>query len=171
MRDIKVLFLDIDGVLINRSCFGPGIPSGFRSKPDPDCIARLNRITDTTGAVIVVSSTWRIMPFMELKETLISWGITAKIMDVTPRLETAKGDITLSVPRGREIKAWIARNDWRNITAVCILDDDSDMEHMADKLIQTQFTYGLQDEHVARAIRMLNETPTKNVQPVIGVRS
>lgn len=37
----------------------------------------------------------------------------------------------------------------------CTIDDDSDMEHLKRRLVQTSFYHGLQDEHVDQAIALL----------------
>lgn len=62
MKQRKVIFLDIDGVLINRESFmAPLKMRGVRVAAHPACMAQLNRIIADTGAGIVVSSTWRLM--------------------------------------------------------------------------------------------------------------
>jgi hypothetical protein len=57
-------------------------------------------------------------------------------------------------PRGGEIKRWLAmaRDD---VEQFVILDDSSDMDGVAGRLVQTDYDYGLVDDHVELAIRML----------------
>jgi len=64
----RALFLDFDGVLNHADFLYAGHPQTVasphynydkRESFDPAAIARLNQITDATGAVIVVSSSWR----------------------------------------------------------------------------------------------------------------
>jgi hypothetical protein len=148
-----VVFLDIDGVLNNRGCFRPGnCDPRFGRNPDPFCVDALNYITETTGAKIVVSSTWRISGLEHMRETMRRWGVTGEVMDITPRLETRNGDIWLSAPRGTEIQAWLADSD--NPPFV-ILDDDSDMEHLSDRLVQTNFEQGLTWSLACQAIKKI----------------
>jgi hypothetical protein len=64
-----VVFLDIDGVLNSKQWYAhdaashEGISSTERKlwehSIDPDCVQRLNRILQQTGAVVIVSSSWR----------------------------------------------------------------------------------------------------------------
>src|ERR1700734_1402680 len=64
-----VVFLDIDGVLNSKQWYAHNascredISSTERKlwehSIDPDCVQRLNRILQQTGAVVIVSSSWR----------------------------------------------------------------------------------------------------------------
>lgn len=53
---MKVLFLDIDGVINRFKFYEHG---GLDCTLDKDCIARLSNIVKQTGCVIVISSTWK----------------------------------------------------------------------------------------------------------------
>ena len=102
---MKIVFVDIDGVLNNSRCYGPlgtGVTERGRN-PWPESIEALNWLMDHSGALIVISSTWRLAGLMHMRETFATWGITGTVLDVTPRLLTQKGDITLAQPRGFEI--------------------------------------------------------------------
>ena len=142
---MKVVFLDIDGVLVNkRSWF---IRSGSRATADPP--AALNEITDRANAVIVVSSTWRIgMSIHSMEQILRSFGVTANCVGLTPVLGTA---------RGKEIAVWLKMN--KHVKRFVILDDDDDMGPLSDKLVQTIFDDGLSKNHVARALQILDAAP------------
>lgn len=55
MRTVKLIYWDFDGV-IRPDRTGPGATrDGF----DPDCVGRAHRVHAATGALAVVSSTWR----------------------------------------------------------------------------------------------------------------
>ena len=64
---MKVIFLDIDGVLnthesattLRESFVERGADLMGFNRFDKNCVARVNRITDETGAKIVISSSWR----------------------------------------------------------------------------------------------------------------
>jgi hypothetical protein len=153
---MKVVFLDIDGVLNSRTylmfCYQQGILPD--DKIDPDAVKRLNHLTDTTGAVIVVSSTWR-LPYVwhnnvaDLRAKLQKRGITGQIVGATPDHQRDHG-------RGGEIQDWMD-NCGQQIDSFVILDDDSDMGDLMDFLVKTQFADGLQDVHVQEAIKILNK--------------
>lgn len=75
-----IVFLDIDGV-IKPLMWGAA---------DPAMVAALNRITDTTGAAIVVHSSWRYhFDLDELRTRLAEMGVTGEVFDAcdTPRHE------------------------------------------------------------------------------------
>jgi hypothetical protein len=90
---------------------------------------------------------------VELREILGHFGFKGQIIGATPRSTESKA-------RGKEIDAWLSGSgiDRRDpVGSFVILDDDADMEPHMDRLIQTSWQYGLQDEHVVRAIEMLNQ--------------
>lgn len=52
---MRILFLDIDGVLNGHEKLPGSIYCGIR----PDCMAELNRVIAATGCVLVITSAWR----------------------------------------------------------------------------------------------------------------
>lgn len=116
----KVIFLDVDGVLNNGTWAIEMFDKGIRVYHDDllyePSLEQLRRIVDTTGAVIVVSSSWRQIPiaYLHLKERVEKYGM--KIYDKTPYVGGERGD---------DITAWFNRHpgDWKYV----ILDDDDDM--------------------------------------------
>ena len=76
----KVIFLDIDGVM-NSVNTRPQDPRGLIDFLDPRNVSVLNAIVEATGAVVVVSSTWRLsMPFAALRSTFAGAGCVAEIL-------------------------------------------------------------------------------------------
>ena len=153
---MKVIFLDIDGVLNSQDYMVRQYMMGVLpdDKIDPDAVARLNQITDATGAVIVISSTWRLHFLWRknsegLKVLLKEEGITGTILDVTPDHQKYRG-------RGGEIQDWMDHCG-QPIESFVILDDSDDMDHLIVRLIRTNFRDGLQDVHVKQAIHMLGK--------------
>ena len=70
---MKIIFLDIDGVLNTISNWGS---RPIEKRFSPGCVAALNKITEHTGAKIVISSSWKnIMGYQELSDLLHSVGI------------------------------------------------------------------------------------------------
>jgi len=185
---MKVIFLDIDGVLNSNDWYvyrknlmieGKIVKEYPLHEFDPKAVTRLNRIIAETGAKIIVSSTWRIGRRVEdLQELLNSVGVIGEVIDVTPRMHGTliqgnKEDY--SVPRGCEIdwclnKYDFVRAGWSSkmqkeflekskIENYIILDDDSDMLfQQTEHFIQTDFMYGLTDEDADKAIEILNKT-------------
>ena len=100
---------------------------------------------------------------MKTKDRLKEWGITGKMIGMTPDLTTRGPVLWNSVPRGLEIDAWIKRytEDREPIESFVILDDDADMAHLIPFLIQTPFEVGLTESDADRAIAMLTTGGTR----------
>jgi hypothetical protein len=120
--DMKVIFLDFDGVLNSENWYirrrdTDSMDDFVSHYPfyefDPLTIERLNRIVEESCAKVVVSSTWRLgkLP-TQLQDMLNVVGFKGDIIDNTPRLY-AKGfmeddsPITYNTPRGCEIDWWL----------------------------------------------------------------
>lgn len=152
---MKVIFLDVDGVLNSRTYTAWQIETQGHAdvdQIDPKEVVLLKHIVDETGAEIVVTSSWRIgrgspwCPFHTLQKELLKQGLV--IHDCTPILRSCRGD---------EIKAWIDSQEF--VESFVILDDDSDMGEFTEteNFIHTSFDIGLTPEHVSQAIKVLNK--------------
>jgi hypothetical protein len=187
---MKVIFLDIDGVLNHekwykkRQHFKGGLDQKEWSdcypfyEFDPESIDRLNKIIDQTGAVVVVSSTWRHSRRVEdLQEILEKVGFTGKVIDTTPSINARIGPESAgyTVPRGCEIDWWLKTKKFQRINwskerqlehieasevkNYIILDDDSDMLYgQREHFVKTNWKDGLTDERMNRSIEILNST-------------
>lgn len=115
---MKVVFLDIDGVLNSQRssiAFG-GYPHdvvGYeRAMFDEVALSLIRGIIKTAGASVVLSSSWRTTHAY----ADVGRALELPIIDATPRLLG---------PRGKEIKAWL--DNHAECTSYAIVDDDSDM--------------------------------------------
>lgn len=140
---MKVLFLDIDGVVNKRENFNPA--NGRVAFPiDRYCAFLVGRIQIATGCDVVLSSSWRHHPdaVAEVENNVV------KILDMTP---------TLSSMRGDEINLWfssIKHGAKYDVEKYAILDDDSDF-YDDQPLFKTTFIDGLTDEIAERVIEHL----------------
>lgn len=151
-KKIKVLFLDCDGVL-NSAQYMTACGGNFdHNQIDPAAVKRLNHITDTTGAKIVVSSTWRLLydTLDELREALRGHGVTGEIIGKTPTKFNAVRNI-----RGKEIEAWLQENHG-SYSKYVIIDDDRDVGLLAKHAVFTEFKTGLLDSHVDEILKRLS---------------
>jgi HAD domain in Swiss Army Knife RNA repair proteins len=143
---MKIIFLDIDGVLKNRA-----FPHG--NSADPVCVSLLNQIVEKTNAYFVISSSWRTGSSLSvLKDMLDAWGVVpGRLIDKTPCFKW-------ECKRGDEIQAWLAaREEQRgDVEKFIILDDDTDMIHLLPHLVKTTFQFGLTEETASIAIQKLN---------------
>ena len=164
---MKVIFLDIDGVLVNRESLKRG--GGLRAKAWPSCVAALNTITDSTGAAIVVSSTWRYyFDLYGMGDKLKSWGVKGEVIGATEDLSRKSGVLYEAIQRGDEIQSWLDGalfHIGEDVESFVILDDDSDMKHLLPNLIATKFESGLTMEDAAKAISLLSTNVKSSEQP------
>ena len=126
---MKVIFLDVDGVLNSDEYFektkGLNL-QGIYQDIDVEKIKLLKKAVDETGAKVVLTSSWRYTKnAIKLKELLNEYEI---FVDATPFIENK---------RGLEIKKWLLDN--QNVDDFVILDDeifDSFDEDLLEKLIK-----------------------------------
>lgn len=153
---VRVVFLDFDGVLNCKQYFeaSPDHEDSEAGALDPLAIARLNRLLAATGALVVVSSSWRHLRSIEqLTDLLCLRGFTSTVHDKTG---DAPEDGVWS-QRGDEIQSWLGCHP--EVTSYVVLDDHADMDAVRERFIQTDsHGGGLLDHHVERAIAMLRET-------------
>lgn len=153
----KVLFIDFDGVLNNRSHWflvaAEDIdyenPSSHLSET---LVKRLNKIVETTNCNIVISSAWRYHHSLAdlrkyLKEKGFNYG--EKIIDVTKHIS----------PRNREIEVeeWLSRNT--NVKQFAIVDDIEFFfdEKYPKQFVKTNADDGLTENNVNAIIEILKD--------------
>lgn len=168
---MKVIFLDVDGVLNNSYTFSDinyEIMYGYgrRVEIEDEKVEFLKQIVDATDAKIVLSSSWRtffhkynekdIVPIfekgLELKNKLENHGL--EIYDLT--------GFDYNGNRENEIRAYLEKHD--DISGFLIIDDCMDDVNglFSDKTIKTKFyglnrgNLGLTEKHVPIAIDILN---------------
>ena len=164
-----IVFLDFDGVLNSDRWFEePGVRSmAFNTMAalDPQAVARLSRITEITGAQVVITSSWRQNDHWQtLGELLKELGFAGRVIGALPWYEPEHFNLPeetyWSNGRGLEIAVWLEQNldaDQLQSMAIAILDDDADMWILRDRLVQTSpASGGLCDEHVEMATELLN---------------
>jgi len=165
---MKVIFLDVDGVINTEDQMRREYEKGHKTSSyyltlDHFKIELLAKLVKESGAIVIVSSSWRIGGFekapsmVNLTNQLNQHGII--VSGYTPT--------SFEGVRGREIAQWIMTN-CREIPQFCILDDSSDMEDLKEEhLIQTTWKHGLLPEHVEKAKEVLNRIPSERVKKYI----
>lgn len=155
---MKVIFLDIDGVL---NCQSSEARCGAYIGIDSDKVKRLRKIVDATDAAIILSSSWRLgynKDFHSLENHIkyLSNKLGKQHLRVVGSTPSLKNN------RGHEIQEWLKKND-DIVTEWVVLDDeyfnDFDECNITPHLVTTCFyddNGGLQDEHVEQAIKILN---------------
>lgn len=181
MQKSKIIFLDVDGVLncndwyVKRYALVQANVETRNHPYDefcPDAVARLNKLTDATGAKIVISSTWRLGRDLDELQTLFKEvGITGEVIDKTDHFGGIKG---YGIPRGCEIDHWLNQHKFQRINwsiktqmeyaekseidNYVIFDDDSDMLYnQREHFIKTSQKTGLDDGDIEKAIELLSK--------------
>ncbi len=120
---VKVVFLDIDGVLNTERLRDRYSPSEI----DPGRVALLDDVCDRTGAAMVISSDWRLPENGGLDTTVMALrraGLRAPILGGTPlkaRVSPVGHDRSGLSAREREILAWL--DEHPELESFAVLDD------------------------------------------------
>jgi hypothetical protein len=180
---MKIIFLDIDGVLNvieqGRDEYGQIFHQHF--------IDNLKKIIDETGAKIVLSSSWRKSSLTIIQEMWKFRNLPGEVIDVTPSLYLQKGGSIVfynnklvkeptpkingyTIPRGAEIEYWLKNESSLidKVTNYVILDDDTDMLfNQRNNFVQCSnniehedcidIGYGLTNICTDKAIKILNK--------------
>ena len=142
---MKVLFLDIDGVVNNERT-----KANFEGliAIDPTMAALVQRIVQNTGCEIVLSSSWRL--FQNIRNEVERK--ICKFSDITP---------ILHAPRGYEIKVWLTLHP--EIDHYAILDDaESILPEQRANFFQTTWESGLTEDIALAVEKHLNEETINN---------
>ena len=106
---MKVIFLDIDGVIITDMTLKERLKKN--SLANPECIEQLNRIISETDAKIVISSAWRFCGIQEMQLLLIFWGCNGEVIGATDDLNELDVDNRV---RSNEILSYL--KSYKNIS-------------------------------------------------------
>lgn len=163
---MKVIFLDIDGVLNNgrwnNQQVARRVEQGdfeFRSEADmicPEAVQHLNRIIEATGALVVISSSWRgCFPMPLIEVSLRDRGFKGAVIGCTGMNGVHEG---MTQKRGEEIMDWVKAVG--HVESFVAIDDETndEMEACGDSFVKTHYATGLLDTHVKKAIKILNDT-------------
>ena len=161
---MKLIFLDIDGVLNYGGCKSRA-PSGCLGIEEEN-VKLLRKIIDKTGAIVILTSTWK-----------SEWFPTAFISELPKdgqylERELAKHNVFIRAKT--EDPSWSQRglgiidflNNWSEpVESFIILDDEAfDFKNVGlkNKHVKTSFADGLLPRHVAQAIKILNQDYNKD---------
>ena len=150
---MNVLFLDVDGVLNDDKC----LKNSWRLGTSTNAISReymdrLAEIVHQSWARVVLSSDWRLhtnRPADSIIRAVLSmWNI--RMIGRTP-------DLIKAQHRSEEIRHWLD-NTKENVRNFVILDDMEEAGFgMEDNFVHVKDGQGLREEHVKRAIDILNK--------------
>lgn len=163
----KVIFLDIDGVLNTKefhSKMTKDTPKDeFGYAFDPVAVANLAHIIEETGAVIVISSSWKFYGVTRLREMWKLRNLPGRVLDITPNtisddilLNANLEEMELGVCRGNEIKEWLSKHQGKVSNYVIIDDFDDLLPEQEDHAVITDTLIGVTEWDANKAIMILN---------------
>ncbi len=158
---IKLIFLDIDGVLNSHFFQIKTKDWDTRDKStqiDPVCVGFLNEIIAATSAKIVISSTWRILFYDEIPSILEKKGFlySSNIIGKTPKT-FFENKRYKHAQRGMQIQQWLDENQTWIIDRFIILDDSDDMGHLLPRWVRVPSLVGLDRPTTDKAIAKLTK--------------
>lgn len=148
---MKIIFLDIDGVLNNLNDKLGIYPI------NQDCVKCFNKLIQETKANIVLISSWRYMIMrgdMKLKgfETMLrTHGVNCyqRFIGLTPPDDVIE-------ERNDQVEFWLMNTNYK-VDQFVILDDQEPFPSFPNNFIKTNWQFGLTEKDVERAISILNE--------------
>jgi hypothetical protein len=188
---MKIIFLDIDGVLNCENAYRSGECKYVEWVDRNEEVDHhqsfcswsrqwLNKLIEETGAKIVISSTWRSSGIEWMRDVWKFEKMSGEIIGITPNF---RGDINgYTIPRGCEIEKWLKDNDFYHVNwsqeaqenvidksgieNYIIIDDDSDMlygqrKHFVHVLPSPRNKDGFTEEHYNLGLEILSKSVTE----------
>lgn len=169
MNTIKVIFLDIDGVLNMYGASCRTFMKDYGQHIEPHLVQRLNYIVEQTKCKIVISSSWR-SDMQDLEKQLKEQGFKywTEVVGKTTKPHFIAGnkkppyDLKNDYKyndRGEQINKWLEDTNFAIKNYVVIDDEISDIDpHIPNTLIiQTDYNEGMLHKDTIEVIKKLNE--------------
>jgi len=157
---MKVIFLDIDGVLVTRNSIKYqhlNYPDDTSIRFSQKAVKNLNKLIRLTKAKIVISSTWRLFHSLEeLQNIFKKQAIKGDIISTT---SIERAPVEEDIPRGQKIADWLENNS--AVKQYVIIDDDVQadcIQFHPYNCVETSYKLGLAPEdRFNEALAILNE--------------
>lgn len=158
---MKVIFLDIDGVLNTHMTPTRTSKDGHLLATDPYKVFLVNKMAEVNGYRFVLSSDWRHMKDWE--EVMRANGLVFSFLGRTEsfhKLDLPEHEINLAkvnrLERGYEIRDWLEKND--TVEGYAIIDDfDEFLPEQANNKVIVNHMVGLSEETVEKVIHILEK--------------
>lgn len=152
----SIIFLDFDGVLNTEQYHAQLAVDGKPSKDtwgplfDPRAVANLRAIIDSTGADIVISSSWRYIH--RLGSLRMMWEVRELPGEISDTLPCGAQYIS----RGEDIECWLDRHGRPDYVIIDDVDDFFPSQH--DRYVEINPIVGISEANAERAIKILNSS-------------
>ncbi len=161
---MKVIFLDVDGVLNYQNSNARIIDGTYFV--DDEKLLLLKEMVDQTGAQLVLSSSWRrgwtasvgedTYKRADIDDSKSYFMLCAKLHDIGLNLLSEIPRLSYG-NREDAINYWLREWPGEKVEAYVILDDDADKFSPDNRhLIQTSIEVGLMPEHIEAALQILD---------------
>ena len=155
---MKIIFLDIDGVLNYSKCKARATSGCLGIEEEK--VKLLRQIIDQTDAIVVLTSTWKIdwFPSAFIEDLPKDGQYLEKQLAKHKVFIRAKTEDPSWAQRGQGILDFIETSKY-NVEQFVILDDESfDFIELGleNRFVKTSFVDGLLPEHVEKAVSILN---------------
>lgn len=146
---MKVIFLDIDGVMVTTRHLVQS-KKYFGHEFDPVCVSNLKEALKSTGALIVVTSSWREGRSLNQLQSIFKLNGIQNVIGMTPIIEGRT--------RGFEINGYIQNTKCTELEVqqFVILDDEEEMGDLKHFLIETEFQTGITNSIKDEIIKRLS---------------
>lgn len=163
----KILFLDLDGVLNtarwHRQADRHALQDKYGYKFDPSAVANLKKILDETGAVIVISSSWKCMGLATLQRMWKDRNLPGEVVDITPNsigdellLHADLEKMGLLSIRGQEIKEWLMLHGKDVSNYVIFVDMNDILPEQEPHFVWIDPEEGVTKDNAEQVIMILN---------------
>jgi len=149
---MKIIFLDIDGVLNSHrtvKAYGRYGFLGFKDEYylDPVAVKMIEHLCQTLDVKVVISSSWRLgAKLEEFKQLFDHYQVKIPVIGFTPSFHDGV--------RGDEIQFYLDEN--KDVTHYVILDDDSDMlDSQKEHFVHVDRADGLSSQNLEDCVRIL----------------
>lgn len=145
------IFLDVDGVL--HSLFGEDVFA-------EGCCSLMERLVKSTGATVVLSSTWRLEPenMVELNKMFQERGLPPIAEKTLDLLTHREAEICEWLDRHPEVSRWIAIDDMD-----LVVRDNEHARRLQGHFVRTDMSVGLTPADAELALRLLGKQAAGNL--------
>ena len=170
---MKVIFLDIDGVLatdkefmMNRTKFQTKHPEAKELHIpypfNPGCVKIFNEILQETDAKIVLSSDWRLHWNLEDLDKIFKFNGVIKSPEATTSFFKWKMSSGLELDRVKQIEQYISNSEITNWVAI----DDLNLSNLGDRFVRTKDSEGLKQTGLKNKILNILSDANNSTQNV-----
>lgn len=154
---MKIIFMDIDGVLVNKWSKSQPIARWYDNSIypfSPQAVKHVNYIIEQTGAQMILSSEWRFRYNPETIEQIFRFNKVKQIPEKIPHNflgEFRDRDNMYELKRSKEIEVYVKENKIKDF----VILDDWEVYCFPERLVRTVRDEGLKEKHVPRVLEIL----------------